>query len=251
MKNKERTENRKAFPKFLGLMLGAGLVGGLIGVVAGFLSGSAAPEAMVDAIHALLAAASPWCIWIISGVLLGLGFWKYRQAKAQFSAWDGEDEETVEQAEERLNWALGCTSLALVLDFFFAAAGMILVEELLPWIGLLVGFVLSLGGMVALQQKTVDLIKQMNPEKRGSVYDMNFQKKWMASCDENELRQIGQASFKAFNAVNYTCAFSWTVLVLLHRSFNVGILPVFLVTLIWGVSQMAYTLESIRLGRHR
>lgn len=35
---------------------------------------------------------------------------------------------------------------------------------------------------ILIQQKCVDTIKKMNPEKTASVYDVRFRKKWMDSC---------------------------------------------------------------------
>ena len=91
----------------------------------------------------------------------------------------------------------------------------------------------------------------MNPEKQGSIYDSKFHKKWVDSCDENEQRQMGQAAYKAFRAVNITCVILWGVLILLAFIFDIGILPFFLVTLIFGVGQTVYVLECIRLGLHK
>ncbi len=100
-----------------------------------------------------------------------------------------------------------------------------------------------------LQQKTVDLTKKMNPEKRGSVYDMKFQERWWESCDEAERRQIGQASYKAYVTVSRFCPYCWGVLLLGNMVFHYGILPSAVVLVIWAVLSVSYTREAIRLGR--
>ena len=70
----------------------------------------------------------------------------------------------------------------IILDFFFFAAS-IIYDRFLPD---LILFLASVAVLVVLQQKIVDLERRINPEKRGSVYDMKFQKTWMDSCDEAE-----------------------------------------------------------------
>ena len=116
-------------------------------------------------------------------------------------------------------------------------------------ITLLVIFLVVIALATLLQQKTVDLTKKMNPEKRGSVYDMKFQERWWESCDEAERRQIGQASYKAYVTVSRFCPYCWGVLLLGNMVFHYGILPSAVVLVIWAVLSVSYTREAIRLGR--
>lgn len=252
MKNKkEKTENSKALPKFLVTIVVATLIGGGLGYLSGIVGATNLPQTVVQGLYRVLKIFAPWSIWVSSAVLLGVGIWKYRAAKRLFLGWDGEDEESMEKAEEQLNWTMLANALGMILNYSFFAIGVQLLDVGMAAVGLFLSFILSMVVMTVLQQKVVDLTRQMNPEKRGSIYDMKFQKKWLASCDENELRQMGQAAYKAFTAVTYTCVGLWAILVLLAYVLDVGILPVCLVMLIWGVSQVTYVLECIRLGRHR
>ena len=93
------------------------------------------------------------------------------------------------------------------------------------------------------------LSKEINPEKRGSVYDMKFQERWLESCDEAERRQIGQASYKAYTTLNKFCPYCWGVLFLGNMIFHYGILPSTVVLLVWAVLTVSYTREAIRLSR--
>ena len=99
------------------------------------------------------------------------------------------------------------------------------------------------------QQKAVDLERKMNPEKHGSVYDAKFQKKWLDSCDESERRQIGEASRRAYMVTTRLCLGLWLALVILSMLFDMSLLPVFVLLLVWGTMQVTYTLECIRLGK--
>lgn len=52
----------------------------------------------------------------------------------------------------------------------------------------LVMLIVTIFASVIQQKNAVDFLKIVNPEKSGSVYDMNFQKKWIESCDEMDSR---------------------------------------------------------------
>ena len=102
---------------------------------------------------------------------------------------------TRDAAEEKLNWVLLLTTVQMALNFFFFAVG----NRYIPIgnMALLVNvavFLVVMAVITVLQQKVVDQTRRLNPEKQGSVYDRKFKEKWLASCDEAEQRQIGQAA---------------------------------------------------------
>ena len=144
-----------------------------------------------------------------------------------------------------------CLLPSALFSFFFFSAGTAKLPQEVSGsiIPLLVVFLAVIALAVLLQQKTVDLTKEMNPEKRGSVYDMKFQERWWESCDEAERRQIGQASYKAYTTMNKFCPYCWGVLLLGNMVFHYGILPSAVVLVIWAVLSVSYTREAIRLGR--
>ena len=178
-------------------------------------------------------------------VLLGAGWYLYAAAKRRFAAWDGEDEDAMDAAEQQLSWALLLTGLVIILDFFFFAAS-IIYDRFLPD---LILFLASVAVLVVLQQKIVDLERRINPEKRGSVYDMKFQKTWMDSCDEAERAQIGQACYRAYMVGTKVCIFLWVALLILNFVFDFGLLPIAAVLAVWGAMQTVYALECIRLSK--
>ena len=112
-------------------------------------------------------------------------------------------------------------------------------------------FAVSLVMFIVSQQKFVDLAKQLYPEKRGSVYDMRFAKKWYESCDEAERLLIGQASKAAYSASQTACLAMWLLLVLSHLFFQTGLIPVAAVSVIWLVTTVTYFVKSIQLSAHK
>lgn len=245
MNDTVKKENRKALPKFLLILLGAAVLGGVLGFLSALLNYSSGADALADGLRYLVGHIVPWAIPALSLVLLIAGVWQYRRAKGLFAAWDGEDEDAMDAAENCLNRALLLTTLIMVLNFFLMAAAAYSENTAgpLPVVG---AFVLAMLAVVVLQQKTVDLTKRMNPEKRGSVYDMKFHKKWLDSCDEAERQQIGQAAYHAYQVTSYACLVLWVLLLVGDVVYEFGLLPVFVVTLLWGVLQVSYILECIR-----
>lgn len=240
---KQKSENQKAFPRFLGILVVASLIGGVLGGLSGVAGYFWKDHTAFGAAFAhLLGAASPWAMVACAAVLLGLGLYQYRKSDTAFHGWDGEDEDVMQRAEERLSWALLLDSLTVIVSFFFFNAGTAKLPQSSDGntITLLVIFLVVIALATLLQQKTVDLTKKMNPEKRGSVYDMKFQERWWESCDEAERRQIGQASYKAYVTVSRFCPYCWGVLLLGNMVFHYGILPSAVVLVIWAVLSVSY-----------
>lgn len=248
----ERSENRKALPKFFVTMALSLLGGGVLGFVIGCsrVFGLEA-AALAEGLSAALSAATPWGIPATSVLTLGACFLLYRTAAKKYAAWGGGDEdETSASIDVLLSWTLLLSAVQLLFNLFFLAAFCVYhLDGNMDGLTLVGVFLLSCGLVIFAQQKAVDLERKMNPEKRGSVYDTKFQKKWLDSCDESERRQIGQACYRAYMVTTRLCLGLWLVLVVLSMVFEMSLLPVFVLLLVWGVMQTTYTLECIRLGK--
>lgn len=250
MENNIRKDNRKALPKFLLVLLGCGVLGGVLGFGVVYFKVNELEAAFTAGLNALLAAVTPWAIPVSSAVSLGGAWVLYRRAKRMTNTWDGEDEAAADAVENTLNWVLLLTTIQMLLNFlFFAAAVIYWVPGKLTIIAEIVCFLLSVGAVTLVQQKVVDLTRQLNPEKQGSVYDLRFKKKWLDSCDEAEQKQIGQAAYKAYSVVNTACPILWCVLVMLSFMLKFSLLPSFVVVLLWGILNITYIVECIRLSR--
>lgn len=250
----ERSENRKALPRFALTMAGSLLAGGVLGFALGLTRVFGAETAALAAgLNAVLSAVTPWGIPVTSVLTLGTAFFLYRSAAKKYAAWGGGDEdETSESIETTLSWVLLLSAVQLLLNLFFLAAFCVYhLDGDIDGLTLVGVFLLSCGLVIFVQQKTVDLERRMNPEKHGSVYDSKFQKKWLESCDESERRQIGQACYRAYMVTTRLCLGLWLVLVILSMVFEMSLLPVFVLLLVWGVMQVTYTLECIRLSKRK
>ena len=113
----------------------------------------------------------------------------------------------------------------------------------------IVPFIVGVLTLTVLQQKIVDCVRLMNPEKRGSVYDMNFNKKWEESCDEAEKFMIYKAAYKAYRVVSILCVFLWMIFVILGMVTGIGFLPTITVIIIWVVLVCVYNYYCIKYQR--
>ena len=123
------------------------------------------------------------------------------------------------------------------------------VERPVPFIVAIAAFIVVMVETIVVQQRCVDAVKRMNPEKTASVYDVKFQRKWMDSCDEAEKIIVGKCAYKAYAAANTACAALAIIFAVCALIFNTGFLPSFAVCVIWFVLQFIYYSETVRCSK--
>lgn len=123
------------------------------------------------------------------------------------------------------------------------------VERPVPFIAAVAAFIAVMVETIVVQQRCVDAVKRMNPEKTASVYDVKFQRKWMDSCDEAEKLMIGKCAYKTYAAANTACAVLAIILAVCALIFNNGFLPSLAVCVIWFVLQFIYYSETVRCSK--
>lgn len=254
---KIKKENKKAGGWFIVIMIAAFFVGVILGIVSGVIGDNFDVGMIAKGIYDFARTYSPLMMAAFALVFLTIGFIEYGKGKRLFKKWDGEDEDTIEKAEAYISIALMISSVTLIVVYFLAGVSFAsdavfnfngfwgMINPIL-WFG---SMVLTLVFVTVLQKKAVDLTKQINPEKNGSVYDMKFQKKWEESCDEAELIQIGKASRASFKAVNSACLTIWMALFFIDMIWRTGIMPMVVVCAIWLVSVISYYSAAAKLAK--
>lgn len=114
---------------------------------------------------------------------------------------------------------------------------------------ILVVFMAALYAGLGIQKACVNQTKLMNPEKKGSVYDMKFDKVWYESCDEAERMQIGIAGYKTVKTVNVTLLVLMVVFVCAAMFFEIGILPIAVIAIIAFVANITYSITAMNAGK--
>ncbi len=250
-----KKEDKKSLVKFIIIMICSGIVGGFIGFGTAFAEDMNVTELMATVVVKLLETISPYAniiITVVSGIIVTV---LYRQSRKLYAEWDEEDEEVMNRIEVKLGYALMITAVVLILGYMFFAISFgkmetsdeaNVVEIILGLMGLIVVMVFTLYA----QRKIVNFEKEMNPEKKGSVFDMKFQKKWVDSCDEAEMLQTYKAAFASYKATSMTCMVAWMVCIFGMMIWNFGYVPVVMVSVIWLVLTISYCMEAVKLAKN-
>ena len=261
-----KKENKKALKVFILVIIVAGLIGGVFG----FLSQTELLQNFSGDIGTvigdMLFRIIPYLVILTEVVTFAGGLVYYKKAQKDFAAYEAvtegmasaetEDEELLDQAFEKADWSISMslvvTNIGTIGGFLFFGIFMCNLTRMLdadifilPILALL-AFIAGMFNTLKLQQLATDLVKRMNPKMRGSVYDVNFNKKWEASCDEAEMMAIYKASYKAFRTANLTCVVLWVVVCLGDMFFHYGSMPVVAVSVIWLIMLSSYYMESFR-----
>ena len=101
-----------------------------------------------------------------------------------------------------------------------------------------------------IQQKAVNLSKEINPEKSGSIYDMKFQDKWLESCDEAERYTVYKCSFKTFKTMQMVGMILWVICLIGQLSFHTGVFATIIVTVYLMVQISVYSVQGIYFAKH-
>ena len=261
---KNKRENRAALKKFIPMLIVCAVIGGITGGVSSFIGYSDFSGSIAEAALLIVNMMSPWAV-IILGVSSFIACWAiYRKARAMYqealaaAEADGElgepDEQIFEEVEDKLSQGMFILSVIMIVQMLFFGIMMADLENIAVHsfaITMVATGVFVVGNLAQLkqQQLMVDLEKEMNPSKRGSVYDAKFRDKWEESCDELEKIIIYKSAYKAYKTTALTCVILWIVTATLSIAFKTGPLPCIAVTVIWLVQTVSYCREAMKLER--
>lgn len=248
--------NRRAMPKFILITVISVIVGGGIGFFSAKYGLDALSGSMKTAGEIFGRHIAPWLMLAIAIIVPVISIPLYKKANKLLATWDGEDEEVSDAVDEKLSLVIWITGAALIISYFLIAAsysgGFAIFDNEGNTVPFFVNIAAFLGIMieaVIIQQKCVDSAKKTNPEKKASVYDMKFQKKWIDSCDEAEKVLIGKCAFKAYRATNTVCSILAIALAICALIFGIGFLPSLVVCVIWIVNQSVYCKEAMKYSK--
>lgn len=201
--------------------------------------------------------------------LFVMAFFQYSRAKKLAVSWNGEDEAVMDAIEKKQNLAMLWNNMLMIFFFLFFALviGVSGIFELARTIGTgipelsMLRIIAFLGSVptlfmgvilyIVIYKCVFDLQKKLNPEKQGSVYDFQFDKKWEESCDEAQKQMMYKAGYKAFRAGNMSCLGFWLISVFGLIFFQTGVFPVVCICAIWLVLNISYSRSVIQRERHK
>ena len=255
MKENKR-EQRKIILKFVLILIVSMLLGAAASFGLGVLDGSGMLLELGN-VWQVLGMTVPY-IFLFANLLTAIvAIALCARGKKEIEAWDGEDE-GIEHTERRLSYSLLLANTMMVLNFLLFSASVEAsnhaVQDQLKFrllMGSLVIFVLSYVWIIYVSGRVVKLEKQINPEKKGNIFDTKFQKQWIASCDEAEKQMIYQCGFRAYQVGHTVCMLLWVVSLLAQMWLGTGVFPVVCICVIWLAMMVSYQLTSLRLERHK
>lgn len=255
-----KKEDKKAFKGFLAIIVISGIVGGICGGMSDKL-GEIFGENLSNFFINILEQITPYASIVLSIIVIIVSKVIYTKSRKEYELWKQrkEDDDVIDKIEANLYYLILVVAVNMILGFFFVGAGANVImfnrgnEELdiAKALLLLIGIILSLGSSVLIQKKVVNLEKEINPLLKGSVYDTNFSKKWIDSCDESIKLSIYKSAYKSYTSVSTTCGILWLFCFIGSDLWNLGVMPLVMVTIIWLVLTVSYCIESIKHSKVR
>lgn len=261
MQNKSdeiRKEDSKAGKILAIVIVVSALIGGVVGGVSSSLAESSSVNGFFQACQNVFYAMVPFASLTINVVVIIYASIVIGKGKKAFRAWDGETEDVIEWIEQQLSIVLTVLSVDMVCGFFFFGIGLMALDfddpykvfSVVKLAALFVGVIVTMIVTTLGQKETVNFEKIMNPEKKGSVYDMHFAKKWEESCDEAEKLAIYKAAYTLYKWTSASMLFLWVFCLIGMMNWNFGGVPLVVIFILQMVSTLSYCIKSIQLTKN-
>lgn len=262
MQNK--TEDKKAFRKFAIMLVLAFFLGIVVGIGSALLEDIMGNSSLREAILNALRIAAIYGGYVFTTILLIASIVLYKKCRREYTAWDEEDEDVLCKIETKLSVVLWFSNLIMYGSYFFFSTG-VWATDFLDLKGAVeqnaAGFWFSLGAVFVhmayaliaacvTQQRAVNLSKEINPEKNGSIYDMKFHDKWLANCDEAERYSAYKCSFKTFKTMQIVGVVLWLICLIGQMSFGTGAFATIIVTIFMIIQTSVYSVQGIYFAKH-
>ena len=256
--NKVKTDspeyNKKSKVTFAIIMLVSLAIGGLVGffgarakdIFKGDLTNVG--EWITEKLPFFQAYIMPWVLLAFTVICCILGFMWISKSKKIIATWDGENDEHIALADIYLTNTSNITGILMIMSQVLFGFATYQLMELFEKVGnvymtsiAIAIFFAAMFVSLVLQSMTVKLVKEYAPEKKGSVYDMKFQKVWYESCDEAERQMVGDASYQTFRFMSGAFSTTLTITIVIGMFIPIGFLCTFFVGILWLMMTCYYT----------
>lgn len=217
-------------------------------------------DALKENIKPLLIYGTPILFTVFALFDIVFTFSKYAKAKKRIKNWDGENEEHIDKTESILD--ISTATLTVSLIFFMLLAGIWSYSsnclmsraqfiDMFPIVISTYGiFIVLMVYTILMLRANFQLIKKINPEKRGEILDLRFDKEYEKSLDENQKQKAYEAGFRAYKFMNYAMLAGWAIS-FISIYFGFGILPIIIVSFMWLTTTVVYLAHAYRLKYKR
>ena len=221
----------------------------LLGILLGIVSGVFGFENIIKNImngdlKEIIINSSPYILMIGGGILSIVSFVIVLYVKKKLNL---NDDENILKMEKLLDWGFLISNLLLISNMILFGVVTCNIKSDLIFISIIIFFVYLFIASLC-QIIIVNLIKLINPEKKGNLMDKQFQKEWLDSCDEAQKALIYEVSYKTFQFMNSFLAILLNTLIIINIISNViGIVPIIIVGLVYLVLILCYTYYAMKL----
>ncbi|MDK2562308.1 DUF3169 family protein [Romboutsia sedimentorum] len=253
-----KKEDKKAFKGFVIMLVIALIAEKILFAMFGNLKqafGESVPSLLINTLEVI----TPFASLVLSILVTIVSKIVYTNSKKEYDLWKqtNEDDDTIDKIEEKLSYLIFLISVNIIFGFFFLGIASMLLPfddvngnpSIIKYLCFSIGTILFITSYILIQKKVINLQKEINPLLKGSVYDMNFSKKWLDSCDESIKLGIYKSSYKAYKSVSTTCLILFLFCVVGHDLWDFGIMPMVIVIIIWLVQTISYYIESIKYSK--
>lgn len=239
------------------IMLVCGIAGGVCSMLAVTFEDKGIIENLAYVLKISAVYSMPIIYPAVIIALLVISSSRYFKAKRMFKTLNEDDEDKMLEIEHSLNLPSTLLNLCLILSLTLFAV-FVETTELSKFsdsvkgiiiLAAAVFFIISYIVLFVIMRQCVELVKKINPEKRGDLLDLDFHKKWEESSDEAQKLIMYKAGFKAYKVTNYAMMAVYLICLIAQFAFHVGVMPTIAVSIVWLIMTAVFCTESTRLER--
>lgn len=258
MKTNKTNDKTKALITIL-IFVGFCLLGGCVGLFIGTLAGNTAGFDLLPLkafVKNAFIYAAPVILIIVFAIVFIYSLTGYFKSKKAIAQWDGENEEYIDKVETKLGIIISILTIGLVLVYCLfsvcAYAQFFLMTDeqffnIFPLTALVYfTFFTTIFYNTFMQRACVQLVKKINPEKKGDTLSVNFQKEWEQSMDEAQKLMLYEAGYRTFKVMNYVLTIAWLICTL-GIMFGMGLMPSLIVSFLWLTSTITYSVYGYKI----
>lgn len=255
MKTNKTTNSKKTGWIFAALCIIGAIIGVFIGIAASHTEGMDL-SAVKEIIRNLIIYVAPGVLILVFAFVFIFSLTGYVKSKKAISAWDGEDEDYIEKVEAKLDVIISMLTVGLILVYsifavcFYGSFRLATAEEYFSMVPLnLAAYIIFIATIFCnafIQRACVNLIKKINPEKKGDTLSVNFSKEWEQSMDEAQKLMLFEAGYRTYKVMNIALLVTWMVCTL-GILFGMGLLPSLIVSALWLVSTVTYSIYGYKI----
>lgn len=196
----------------------------------------------------------PPILFCISFVSLILSAYFLIKGNKLIKSWNESDEKATKSLEKRLSAGVILLSTTLVSSFVNYAVTFSYFKayesDFLYFVLIAAYLLVMIIFYTVLQQGYTALSKKINPNRICSIFGVKISPSWEKYCDDEQKMSIYKAGYKAYKITSYACVALWVILFLTDITFNTGVLPIIVVSIIWMVVFTSFSYFSFKNSFH-